>query len=412
MATLHVPRVSLWQTYKRLPAGKKALVIIIAVILFFVISGFIANFFKKPGYVTDTVKRGNVTQVVTESGTILTNGKADVYSPTTGIIEQVFVQNGDTVEANQQLFSAKSIATPQEKQAAYADYMAAKSSLDGAQATLNSLQSAMFSAWDTYKTLAENDTYENADGSPKTDQRNLPQFHIAQKDWYAAEAQYKNQQTVISAAQSRTSAAWLAYQATQNSTVVAPVAGKVANLSVANGSSVSVNSALAPVQPVLSIANFSTTEAQVLLGENDIAKVEPGQTVDIRADAAPNTTLKGIVRRVDSIGTLVKGVIRYGVYMEITNPTDALRPGMNIDATIHTGSVKQVLTVPNTAVKPYQGGKAVRIPGKSKGAVDYAPVVVGMRGEKQTEIKQGLSENQIIITSLLGETQKKSPFGF
>lgn len=412
MSTHSATRFFPWKIISRLHGWKKAVAIIAAIIFIFIILGAIGNFFRKPGYVTDTVKRGTVTQTVTETGTLSASGKADIYSPTTGIISEVFVTNGEEVTPGQTLFTAQSIATPQEKQAAYADYMSAKSTLDGAQATLNSLQSSMFSAWDTYKTLAENDTYENADGSPKADQRNLPEFHIAQKNWYAAEAQFKNQQTVISSAQARTSAAWLAYQATQNSTVTAPIAGKVANLSVAKGASVGVNSALAPTEPVLSIADFSVTEAKILLGEDDISKIKVAQKVSITIDAVPGKTYTGIVRRVDTIGTLVKGVIRYGVYIEVTDADKNIRPGMNIDASIHTGEARGVLIVPNTAVKPYQGGKAVRVPGKTKGAVDYLPVVVGMRGEKLTEIKQGLSENQIIITSLVSETKKKSPFGF
>jgi len=55
---------------------------------------------------------------VSESGALTVNGKADIYSPSTGIVQEVFVSNGAVVAEGQELFTVKSIATQQEKQAA------------------------------------------------------------------------------------------------------------------------------------------------------------------------------------------------------------------------------------------------------------------------------------------------------
>lgn len=386
---------------------------VLIIVLLIAVGVSVRNTFKPPDYKTAVVSASDVVEIVSESGTLVTNGRADVYSPTTGVIDAVYVTNGDSVHEGQELFTTKSTATAEEQAAAYAEYLAAKSALETAQATAHSLQADMFANWDEYKELAESDSYEHDDGTPKNHERELPEFQISQKSWYAAEAQYKKQQTVIAQAQAQTSAAWLGYQATQNAVVTAPIAGTVSNLAVIPGSGVRINAPAAPATPVLTVGNFTRNEALIQLGEDDIFKVQPEQEVSVTVDAIDNVTLRGIVRRVDTIGTEIGGVIRYGVYIELLDQHQDLRPGMSIDATITTARREGVMTVPNAAVKPYKGGRAVRVPGSKKGDVEYVPVTIGMRGESNTEIVSGVEMGQTVITTLPGEdAKKKGPLGF
>lgn len=396
-----------WNRFKKFSLKKKIITVIIFLICGAVGIQIITTLTKKPGYTLTKAERKNITEIVTETGSVNAGGIALVYSPTNGVIENVYISNGDEVKEGQELFTVTSSATEQEAQAAYASYLTAKSSLDAAQANLYALQSTMFDAWDVYKNLAENDTYENSDGTPKNDSRTLPEFHIAQKDWLAAEAKYKNQQSVISQAQAAAASTWLLYQATQNATVKAPASGIASNLSVTNGSTVSINSVTTPTTPVLSVVNPGTTEVSVGLVETDVSKVKPGQKTKIEISAIKDRTYKGIVKRVDMVGTSDQGVIRYNAYIEVTNPDEKIRPGMTADVEITTNELKNVLSVPNSAVKPYQGGRAVRILGKNK-KIEYVPVKIGIKGNKDTQILEGITEGQEIISSLSNEQIKRS----
>lgn len=391
-----------WNKFKSLSFKKKIIVIVLLIVVFVVISQVIGNATKKPGYTLAKVSRSDITEVVSETGNVATNGTINISSPTNGKVENVYVTNGQHVTEGETLFTVESSATEQEAQAAYANYLTATSSLGTAQATMHSLQSGMFGAWDTYKNLAENDTFENSDGTPKNDQRTLPEYHIAEKDWLAAEARYKNQQSVVAQTQAQVSSTWLLYQATQNATVKATTDGTVSNLSITQGSSVNTGTALAPAAPILSISNFATTEVIVLLGEGDIAKIKDGQNADIDVNAASEKVYKGVVRRVDTIGTDNQGVVRYNAYIEVLNPDNMLRPGMNADVDITTNKLSNVLSVPNSAVKPYQGGRAVRIIGKND-EVTYKPVKIGTRGTSKTQILSGIKEGEEVITSLSNE---------
>lgn len=360
---------------------------------------------KKPNYTFGTVTRSDITEIVSETGKISTTGITPVLSPANGIVTNIYVENGDDVTVGETLFIINSTATEQQKSLALSNYLSAKSSLEAANSNALKLQATMFGQWKTFKDLAESDTYEEADGKPKDGMRTLAEFHISQKEWLAAEKDFQNQQTTISQAQAAVNSTYLLYQATQNATVKATAAGHISNLSVTPEGSVTATD----TKPLALIVGHSKTEATVLLSENDVTKIQKGQTATIEMKALRGKTYHGIVNRVDSIGIENKGVIRYDAYIEITDGTDAIRPGMNVDVVIITNTKKDVLSVPNAAVKPYKGGRSVRVIGKNK-QIEYLPVEIGIRGKEKTEIKSGLQNKQEIIISLPNE-QLKRPGG-
>jgi RND family efflux transporter MFP subunit len=408
LARIHAFFSGIWLRFRNLSLKKKILIVCVILVGLLIASSVISSVNKKPDYTLAKAKRGNITEVVSETGSISTNGRTDVYSPTNGVVEEVLVANGDEVKKGQEMFKIKSSATEQEASQALAALMAARTTLDTANATLPSLQAAMFSSWDAYKTLAESDAYENGDGSPKYDQRSAAEYHVAEKNWLAAESNYKKQQAVISQAQVAVQAASLAYQATQNAVVKASADGAVSNLSVAPGRTVTVSAPTAPTTPLATITTPGATEIVVSLSENDIAKVAEGQRVSVDISSVDNKKYNGIVRRVDSVGTNASGVTRFNIYIEVVDPDQNLRPGMTADVEIATKELHDVLTVPSAAVKPYKGGRAVRvIDPKTKRPV-FRPVRIGVKGESTTEILSGIADGTEVVTALSNEQLKRS----
>src|SRR5688572_20805943 len=116
---------SQFNRFKALSRKKKILVIVVVFILIFIVIPGIVNSNKKPSYESAIVKKDNVTEVVTETGTITVSGRVEVQSPTNGVVRQVLVKNGDVVTKGQILFTVESSATEQEQRSAYADYLAA-----------------------------------------------------------------------------------------------------------------------------------------------------------------------------------------------------------------------------------------------------------------------------------------------
>jgi RND family efflux transporter MFP subunit len=397
---------------KKLPLGVKvALVVILTLAIFLIYTNMQAG--KSP-YVFANVSKATIVQEVAEIGNISTGASININSPATGVVEEVYVNNGDYVTVGTPLFRVRSTATEQQKSEALSNYLTAVTALDDANSSLYTLRSAMYDVWDTYRDLATGDEYETADGKAREENRLAAEFQIARDDWLAAEKQYKDQQTAVNAASAKVSTTWLAYQATQNADVKATSDGVVANLAVSPGSGVTAPTAVipgvtAPQTPVLSIVDASVTQyVQVPINEIDIPKIKVGQKATVEVDAIEDKKFRGTVDRVDIVGTNNQGVITYNVYVNISNPDPRLRSQMTANVTIETETKINVLSVPNSAVKPYQGGRAVQV--LENGKQKYIPVIVGIRGDARTEIIKGVSEGRQII---IGDKKKQSqPPGF
>lgn len=393
--------------FLRLSWKKKLLATILIVILLAIISSQISAITKPPAYTLASATRDGLIETVNETGNVATNGNVELYSPSNGIVSEVFVNNGDEVIEGQELLKIESSATEQEQKTANANYLSAVTSLNAAKSNLDVLRADMYGKWDAHRNLATSGEYEDGNNNPRTDKRESAEFQISQDTWQAAEAKYKDQQTVVEQAGVSVSSTWLLYQATQNATVKATADGKIANLAVTIGSSVKAQTLTSASPPILNIANLTTTEIELQLSETDIAKIETNQKATIDIKAIDGKKFSGQVKRVDTIATNEQGIIRYNVYVQINEMSPDIRPGMTADVEIITNELKNVLTVPNSAVKPYQGGRAVRVVNPNTKEIEYLPVKIGVKGNAKTQIVSGISEGQEIITALSNDQIKR-----
>ncbi len=390
--------------------GSKKRTIISIIILVIVILGiwkFANPSSSKTQYVTSQVQKGTIISTISESGNVSAGNQVEVGSPTDGVIADFYVKNGDQVQANQQLFKVTSTATPQQKAQAYAQYLSALSSLQTAQANMNSLQATLFKANQAFVT-------DRGVQNPSAAQQADPVYIEENATWLQAEANYKNQATVVSQAQASLTSAQLAYQATQDSIVTAPVDGTVANITVETGgnvsaSTVNVNSSTTNANsnanttstsnsPVLSLGNFSNLIVKVQASEVDIPSIKTGQKATITLDAYPGKTFVGTVTNIDSIGTIASGVVTYNVYVSFLYAPPGVEPGMTASVAIETARHDNALEVPTSAVQTVNGSSYVQI--LQNGKLTQVPVTTGISSDTDTEITSGLSENEIIVTSV------------
>lgn len=362
---------------------RKRIFIIAAVLVVIVFVGIKVLFRGNDGYIFGTVQRRTITEIVTESGIITTNGKVNVYSPTKGVIGKVLVANGESVSEGQELFTVQSTATPEEIATAFATYEAANAAVQQAENTRRSTSATVDRVHDDLKNKGASETF------------------LQKETRTTAEVANDNAWDALLAARADLVSAETAYRATQDSTVVAPIAGLITNLSVVSGNYVAVNSVLAPTSAVLMIGGLGTMEIMVSVGEGDINKIDVGQEVSIKLDAVDDRNYKGTIKRFDKNGTITQGVVKFNIYIEITDPDDKLKAGMTADVDITTNKVENVLSVPNTAIKPYQKGRAVRI--LENGKLEFIPVKIGVKGKEFTQITEGLAEGQQIVESLTNE---------
>jgi HlyD family secretion protein len=115
----------------------------------------------------------------------------------------------------------------------------------------------------------------------------------------------------------------------------APYAGIILSRNVEPGEVVSPN------QEVLSIADLSTVDLKVFVGETEIGKIAPGQPVEVKIDTFPDKTYAGRVAYISPQAEFTPKIIQthkervklvYLVKVSVPNPNFELKSGMPADA--------------------------------------------------------------------------------
>lgn len=341
------------------------------------------------------VKQEDLVNTVLVNGTYVTASQVKVNSPTNGIITELFVTDNQQVQMGDKLFHVQSSATESQKRTAFAAYLTAKNTLDTANATLLSLQATMFDKWDTFKELAEGSDYETSEGIPKYENRALPEFHIPQKEWLAAEANYNKQQAVIRQAQAALSAVKQTYDETQSITVTAPAAGTIINLAAKVKDQVSVPLQPNTGSPVLIIADFSNPSLISAVDQVNIPQLKLGQKASIIFDALPDRTLSGILTYIDASGTKSQGTTNFNVYITVNDLPPEIQLNMTASIAIETARKNMVLTVPNNAIIQKDGKTFLQLSNKK-----LTEVRLGLKGLTKTEVVSGLSAGSEVLEQL------------
>jgi RND family efflux transporter MFP subunit len=387
---------------------------------------------KQPQYQTAQVQKGTIISTVSESGNVAGISQAAVGSPTTGIITDIYVKDGDAVTAGQNLFKVKSTATAQEIASAWASYQSALNSSNNsviaktsAQSTLEKDRAAVISASSAVTTMQNNlnTSQENPATKLPYTQNDIDGINSAltstRQTFSADEQKYLQTDQSITASKASLNSSWLSYQATQDSAVTAPISGSVANIGVrvgdqitASGGNLSSNltsSSSTSTNAVMYIGDFSNPYIKVQATEVDAPTIHAGQKATITLSAYVGKTYVGTVEQVDSVGTVSSGVVTYNVFITFVAPSADIRPGMSTTVIIQTARHDDVLSVPSAAVQTSLGQSAVRV--LKNGQVTSVPVTTGISSDTDTEITSGLTEGDTVITGTVSSTQGSSSTG-
>lgn len=395
---------------------------------------------KQPQYQISTVEKGTIIQTVSESGNIASGSQAGVGSPTTGIVTEIYVKNGDTVTKGQNLFKVQSIASAQEVAQALASYQSTVVSANTAsvnkitnQSKLEADRQAILDAQGDVDTLNGNLGASRPNPATKStytqDEIESIKSKLTQARYTftADEQKYLESDQALAASNASKNSAWLAYQATQDSVVIAPVDGTISNIALMAGDQVTASSgnltsnrttssdtSSSSTNAVLYISNFTTPYIKLQASEVDIPKIKPGQKATITLDAYEGKTYVGTVEQVDTAGTISSGVVTYNVFVSFLAPPDNLRPGMSATVNIETAKKDDVLYIPSAAVQKNNGQTTVRI--LQNGQVTSVPVETGLTSDSDTEITSGLTEGETVVRSVVTSSSQRtfggnSPFG-
>ncbi|MCR4410689.1 MAG: HlyD family efflux transporter periplasmic adaptor subunit, partial [Candidatus Saccharicenans sp.] len=92
-------------------------------------------------------------------------------------------------------------------------------------------------------------------------------------------------------------------------------------------------------------------EVECLVDEADVGKVKEGQKVKFTVESYQNETFNGVVRQVRYSAQTVQNVVSYSAIIDVDNSSLKLLPGMTATCSIIVGEARNVLRVPNAALR-------------------------------------------------------------
>jgi HlyD family secretion protein len=166
------------------------------------------------------------------------------------------------------------------------------------------------------------------------------------------------------------------------------------------------NTASATSSSIIALAKGLEVIAQI--PEVDIARLTPGQKVEIRADAYPEDTFNGTIKTIAPEAIVDQNVTSFEVTISLENGQDKLRSKMNVDITFITNPVTNAVVVPTVAIVTEEGQPGVYLVGTDNQPA-FKPVTLGITVEDQTQILQGITAGERIFIELPNNNQQNRP---
>jgi HlyD family secretion protein len=395
-----------------------------------------------PKYRFAKLERGTLSAAVSASGTLSALITVQVGSQVSGLIKEIKADFNSEVKKDQVIARLDPETFDSRVSQSEADLKAAESSAEVARGNLSVRQAEIGKAkialddarrnLERKRTLvkqefisaAELDTAQAVVGTAQE------QLNLAQADLAVAQAQVGSARAQVAQRQAGLKQARLDLERT---VIRSPVDGVVISRNVDVGQTVAA-SFQAPV--LFTIArDLRQMEVNVAVDEADVGRVKTGQKMRFTVDAFPGERFEGQVTQIRKAPITNNNVVTYSVMARVDNPELKLLPGMTASARILTEERKDVLKLPNEALRfrPVQAdGTPIKlevrgreegpgIPGRvwllKEGKPAPVNVRLGVSDGKATELLKGeLQAGQEIILGIqegsLNKAVKSSrPFG-
>lgn len=281
-------------------------------------------------YVTTELSRGDVFETVQSTGQVKPLTEVQVGAQVSGRITKVYVDFNSKVKAGDllaeidpTLFGAQIDNNRAQLAAATANVSRSDSNLATAKQRVERAKKLVAEGVGTQADL------DAAQGA----------YDVAIADVAASKAQVAQITAVL-----RSSKTNLDY-----TRIFSPIDGIVINRAIDPGQTVAASFQ----SPTLFVIAQDLRKMRVMadIDEADVGRLREGMEAEVRVDAFPGESFKGVVSQVRYSPFSVSGVVTYAAVVEVENPEIKLRPGMTATVTIRSASAKDATRLPNAALR-------------------------------------------------------------
>jgi HlyD family secretion protein len=183
-------------------------------------------------------------------------------------------------------------------------------------------------------------------------------------------------------------------------TITSPIDGIVISRNVDKGQTVAA-SLSAPTIYVIS-DDMKKVQVQASVAEADIGRITEGMNVSFTVDAHRTERFRGKVEQIRLSPTTVQNVVTYTVMIGAENPQNKLLPGMTANMSFDIAQYKDILKVPNAALRftpPPEATTAAAKPAEAPAADPAAPKPEAGQGKPRGERRK---ESRVWVQSPAG----------
>lgn len=423
--------------------SKKWIILLLIVFVALVVVGILKG---KKGRATkvsaEKVELRTITETVAASGKIQPETEVVISSDVSGEIIEMSVKEGDVVKQGDLLVKINPDLVESAVSRAEAALNTSKANLLGAKARLAQSESQFTNAkasFERNEKLFKDQVISQAEFDQAT-----ANFEVAKADVEASRESVQAAKYNVKSAEATLS------EARENlgrTSIYSPMSGVITKLNKEQGERVVGTAQMAGTE-IMTVADLAIMEVAVEVNENDIVRVNIGDTADIEVDAYLENKFKGIVTEIANSanvsGVSADQVTNFDVKIrmlsssyapllaEDTTKKSPFRPGMSATVDIRTSEAIDVLTVPIQAVttrgdtalaqsKKKKYGRAkeaeaekqeeeelkecVFVVQEGKAVLHY--VETGIQNTMYIEIKQGIDQEAEVITGPYATVSKK-----
>lgn len=334
----------------------------VAFLLLFIIVGKSAGWIGKPKEIEVELakaKRVTIVEKVSASGTVQPVTEVKIAPEVSGEIIELLIVEGDSVVRGKTLVKIRPDTWQSQLERAEAGLSQQRANLEQSKASLSRAQATLIRAEAEFKRnekLWTEKVISDADWQLATQNFEIAKNDVSSSEQMVEAARYVIRSTEASLREAR--------ENFRKTTVVSPMDGVVSKLIVKNGERVVGTATMAGTE-MLRIADLHKMEVRVDVNENDIVRVQVGDTalIDVDAYSSQNKEFRGIVTLIantakdkastDAITEFeVRILILSSSYQDLVKAGNKFpfRPGMTASVDIMTTTKQNALSVPLASV--------------------------------------------------------------
>ena len=286
-----------------------------------------------PVFVTEAVNRGNLTLTVAANGTLQPTRSVSIGSELSGTVLRVLVDVNDKIKKGQALVELDTAKLTDQVARSRAALSSASAKVAQTVATVKEAQG----------NLARLEEVARLSGGKVPSRAELDTgratLERAQADETSAHANVADARAAASTDETNLSKA----------SIRSPTDGVVLTRTVDPGNAVAAS--LQAVTLFTVAEDLAKLRLQVNVDEADVGSVKVGQKASFTVSAYPSRKYPATITRVAYGSTTTDNVVTYVTYLDVDNTDLSLRPGMTASSTITSTERRDVLLVPNTALR-------------------------------------------------------------